>query len=189
MTERSPISRQDVMSEFAMDFEPGTDVLKRYLSLYPQYASDLVDLAREISREVDEERPLSARELAAMHSKLLRLRVPLITLDALQSASPKAFASAAKALGMPTQIGIAIRERRVDVAMLPIPFLERLSAALQTSVAVMREFLLLPAQASVLRANKSDDKPTPAEKVPLERLLKEAGLDEESITRLLYGDD
>lgn len=54
MIKRSPISSEDVMNAFAMDFEPGSEVLKKYLADYPQFAADLVDLARELSRQVDE---------------------------------------------------------------------------------------------------------------------------------------
>lgn len=189
MTKRSPISSEDVMSAFAMDFEPGTDVLKKYLADYPQFAADLVDLARELSRQVDEDIPLSAQELAIVSAKMGRLRESAVTVEMLQAASPKTFAAAAKALGLPMQVGVAIRERRIDVATLPSRFLERLANALQASASVVQSFLFLPAQASALRANKSDDKPAPAEKVPFERLLKEAGMDEKSISRLLHGDD
>lgn len=189
MTKHSPISSEDVMSAFAMDFEPGTDVLRRYLADYPQFAADLVDLARELSRRVDENLPLSAQELAAVSAKMSRFRETAVTIETLQSASPKTFTAAAKALGLPMQIGVAICERRIDVATLPRRFLELLANALQSPVAVLQSFLLLPAQASALRANKSDNKPVPAEKVPLERLLREAGMDEQSILRLLHGDE
>jgi hypothetical protein len=189
MTKRSPISSEDVMNAFAMDFEPKTDILKQYLADYPQFAADLVDLARELSRHVDEDLPLNAQELADVSAKMGRLRESVVTVEILQAASSKTFAAAAKALGLPMQVGVAIRERRIDVATLPSRFLGRLANALQTSVSVVQSFLLLPAQASALRANKSDDKPAPAEKVPLERLLRDAGVDEERISRLLHDDD
>ncbi|MNJ33988.1 hypothetical protein D3C77_286820 [compost metagenome] len=189
MTKRSPISSEDVMSAFAMDFQPGTDVLKQYLKDYPSFAVDLVDLSRELSRPVDEDLPLNEQELALVSAKMSRLRASVATVETLQSASPKIFAAAAKALGLPLQIGVAIRERRIDDATLPIRFLDRLANELQASVAVLQSFLRLPAQASVLRANKSNDKPAIAEKVPFERLLRDAGMDETSITRLLHSDD
>ncbi|MCP2024274.1 UNVERIFIED_ORG: hypothetical protein J2Y76_005189 [Pseudomonas reinekei] len=189
MTIRSPIASEDVMNAFAMDYEPGTDVLRRYLADYPQFATDLVDLARELSRQVDEDLPLSADELAAVSSKMGRLRDSVVTVELLQSTPPKAFAKAAKELGLPIQVGVAIRERRVDSATLSERFLARLAKALNASVLVVQSYLALPAQASALRANKSDDKPIAAEKVPLERLLKDAGVDEKSISRILQGGD
>lgn len=189
MTKRSPISSEDVMNAFAMDFEPKTDILKHYLVDYPQFAADLVDLARELSREVDEDLPLSVQELAAISAKMDRLCESTVTVETLQTASPKIFAAAAKALGLPIQVGVAIRERRIDVATLPSRFLTRLANELQTSVTVVQSFLLLPAQASSVRSNKSDDKPALAEKVPLERLLREAGMDEASISKQLLDDE
>jgi len=160
MTKRSPISSEDVMNAFAMDFEPKTDILKQYLADYPQFAADLVDLARELSREIDEDLPLSVQELAAISAKMDRLRESTVTVETLQTASPKIFAAAAKALGLPIQVGVAIQS-----------------------------FLLLPAQVSSVRSNKSDDKPALAEKVPLERLLREAGMDEASISKQLLDDE
>lgn len=189
MTKRSSISSEDVMNAFAMDFELRADVLKQYLADYPQFAADLVDLARELSRQVDEERPLTAQELSAVSAKMSRLRESTVTVEVLQSASPKTFTEAAKALGLPIQVGVAIRERRIDVATLPSRLLERLANALQAPASVVHSFLLLPVQASALRANKSNNKPVPAEKVPLERLLRDAGMDEKGISRLLLGDE
>lgn len=189
MTKRSRISSEDVMNAFAMDFKPGTDVLKQYLADYPEFAVDLVDLCRELSREVDEDLPFSVQELAAVHAKMGRLRESTVTVETLQATSPRTFAAAAKALGLPIQVGAAICERRIDVATLPIRFLEHLANALQTSSSVVQSFLLLPAQASALRSNKSNDKPVPAEKVPLERLLREAGVDEKNILQLLHSDE
>lgn len=189
MTIRSSIASEDVMNAFAMDYEPGTDVLRRYLADYPQFAADLVDLARELSREVDEDIPFSVNELAAVNAKMGRLRDSVVTVELLQSAPPKVFSKAARDLGLPIQVGIAIRERRIDSAALPERFLARLARALNASVSVVQSFLVLPAQVSSLRANKSDDKPRAAEKVRLERLLKESGLDDESISRILQGED
>ncbi|SBW85044.1 hypothetical protein PVE_R2G1019 [Pseudomonas veronii 1YdBTEX2] len=166
MIKRSPISSEDVMSAFAMDFQPGTDVLTRYLKDYPEFGGDLIDLARELSRQVDEDLPLSEHELAYVSAKMSRLREFTATVETLQSRSPKKFAAAATALGLPMQIGVAIRERRIDMATLPRRFLERLANELQASVDVLQSFLHLPAQASTLRANKSNDKPAVAEKVP-----------------------
>ena len=187
MTKHSPVSRDDALNAFSMDFEPGNNALGQYLADYPQFSSDLVDLCRELSREIDEDLPLSADELAAVNAKMSRLRKSTVTLETLQAASPKVFTDAAKALGLPLQIGVAIRERRIDVTTLPSRVLDLLAQALQAPAAILQSFLLLPAQASTLRASKSNDKPVPAEKVPLEQLLREAGMDETRISKLIYG--
>jgi len=51
MTKNSPITREDVLGAFAMDFEPGAGVLERYLSQYPEYSLQLVvSFQRAVSR-------------------------------------------------------------------------------------------------------------------------------------------
>jgi hypothetical protein len=58
-------SREAVLDAFAVESEPGRSTLERYLRLYPEYAAELVDLSRELSREAgDDAEPLSAADEA-----------------------------------------------------------------------------------------------------------------------------
>lgn len=186
MTESSPTTREDVLSAFAMDFEPGkTGVLARYLSQYPEYSLQLADLSRELSREVEEEKPLNADELASVSRGINRLQRRTATVQSLQNAPVKIFTEAAKVSALPMQAGLALRERRIDVSTIPSRILETLAQALQASVAVLSSYLALSPQVSQLRANKSNVKPTTAEKVSFEKVLREAGLDEAALSKLL----
>jgi hypothetical protein len=188
MTKHSQASREDVLNAFAMDYVPGSSFLARYLSDYPQFATDLVDLSRELSREISDE-PLSADELAYLHGKMGHLRETEISLAKLQSVPAKVFTAAADALELPLQVGLAFRERRIDVATLPDHLLERLAQALQAPLATLQSFLAMPPQVSTLRASKSNEKPGPAVKVSLDKVLRDAGVDEKRITALLRGDE
>lgn len=186
MAEHSPTTREDVLGAFAMDFEPGkTGVLERYLSQYPEYSLQLVDLSRELSREIDENRLLSADELATVNRGMHQLQKRMATLQSLQDAPAKMFIEAAKASALPMQVALALRERRVETSTIPVRILEVLAQALRASVAVLNSYLALPPQVSQLRANKSSVKPTAAEKVPFERILREAGVDEATLSKLL----
>lgn len=189
MAKHSEASRDDVLYAFAMDHETGgSSPLARYLKDYPQFAIDLVEFSRELSREVSDE-PLDAEELAYLDGKMGRLRESAVTLSNLQAAPTRLFTEAATALGLPLQVGLALRERRIEVASLPGRLLEKLAQALHASATTVHSFLSMPAQVSTLRANKSNNKPGPALKVPLERLLADAGMDEARITALLHGDE
>jgi len=185
MTERSSNTREDVLNAFAMDFEPGSGILERYLSQYPEYALQLVDLSRELSREFDDDTPLSVEDLAAVSAGMRRLQERLTTLQALQQAPAKTFTNAAKALGWPMQAGLALRECRIEASTIPARVQEKLAQVLQASVAVLNAFLALPPQTSPLRASKSSIKPGAAEKISLERTLREAGVDEVALSKLL----
>lgn len=186
MTEHSTHTREDVLNEFAMDFEPGAGTLQRYLSQYPEYALQLVDLARELSREFDDESPLSADDLAAVDTGIRRLQNASISLQFLQAAPAKTFTDAVKKLGLPVQVGLALRECRIEASSVPSRTLTKLAQALDAPVDVLVAHMALPPQTSHHRASKSNTKPVAAEKVSLARILREAGYDEEALSKLLY---
>ncbi|WP_231565159.1 hypothetical protein [Sphingomonas sp. Ant H11] len=71
-------SREAVLDAFAVESEPGRSTLERYLRLYPEYAGELIDLSRELSREAYEDAaPLSATDRAlidaawSQHAKVM----------------------------------------------------------------------------------------------------------------------
>lgn len=185
MTKHSSNTREDVLNAFAMDFEPGAGILERYLLQYPQYSLQLVDLSRELSREFDDDTSLSPEDLADVSAGMRRLQERPATLQALQEAPAKTFTNAAKAMGWPIQAGLALRERRIEASTIPTRVQEKLAQVLQASIAVINSFLALPPQTSQLRVSKSSTKPVAAEKVSLERTLREAGVDEEALSKLL----
>ena len=47
-------SREDVLDAFAVEPNHERNTLERYLRDYPQYAAELVDLSRELSRVIFE---------------------------------------------------------------------------------------------------------------------------------------
>ena len=184
MAKHPEISARDVFKAFAMDFEPGTGTLKRFLAQYPEHATALVDLSRELCREVGDETP-SAADLALVTSRMARLREVTVSLESLQAAPATQFIDAAEALSLPMPVGIAFRERRIDVASLPRRLLARLAGELRASIETLMSYLELPPQASLLRARKSNVKPTAPEKVSFERVLRDAGVDAQVISKLL----
>jgi len=70
MKEHSPKpSREEVLDAFAVEPVHDRITLERYLRDYPQYAAELVELSREVSRLVDEDgSPLTAHEEALIET-------------------------------------------------------------------------------------------------------------------------
>ena len=60
-----------------------------------------------------------------------------------------------------------------------------MAEALQTSTEALHSYLALPPEAPLTRARKSAVKPAAPEKVSFERVLQDAGVDEQSISSLL----
>ena len=185
MAKQPQITADDVLRAFAMDFEPGANVLQRYLTQYPDHSVALIDLSRELTREFDDNVPPDAAELDLVASGMTRLRENTTTLQSLQAAPAKTFADAIKVLSLPVQVGLAFRERRIVAATLPQRVLAKMAEALQTSIETLLSYLDLPPAAPLARARKSLVKPTAPEKVSFERVLQDAGVDERSISKLL----
>jgi len=185
MAKQPQITADDVLRAFAMDFEPGTSVLQRYLTQYPEHSLALIDLSMELTREFDDDAPPGAAEFDLAAAGMARLRENTATLQSLQAAPAKAFADAIKVLSLPMQVGLAFRERRIEVATLPRRVLAKMAEALQTSTETLLSYLALPPEAPLARARKSTVKPAVPEKVSFERVLQDAGFDEQSISNLL----
>jgi hypothetical protein len=186
MAHHSKISADDVLRAFAMDFDSGGDVLKRYLAEYPEHSTALVDLSRELMREFDDEILPGFDELALVSAGIARLKKNATSVRSLRDASVKVFTDAIRVLSLPIQVGVAFHERRIDVVTLPDRVLAKLAEALQTSTDTLLSFLALPPEASVARARKSTVKPATPEKVSFERVLRDAGVDDQKISSLLH---
>ncbi|MGN5478209.1 hypothetical protein ACTMU2_18080 [Cupriavidus basilensis] len=185
MTQQSSATRDEVLRAFAMEFGESSATLKRYLTSFPQYAVDLVDLSRELSRGEVVDHELTAEDAVGVRLALERFRSKRPRNADLPELQPKAFAVVVSTLNLPIQVVIAFRERRVDLASVPVGFRNALARALGTTRGILENFLALPPQVSPARASKSGVKPVAAEKVPFERVLTDAGLSPERISELM----
>jgi hypothetical protein len=71
----SDAALDDVLDAFAVEPTPGRDTLERYLRHYPQFANELIDLSRELHREVPAETgPESAEDQARIEAAWRRHR-------------------------------------------------------------------------------------------------------------------
>lgn len=185
MAQRSSVTADDILRAFALDFEPGAGVLQQYLARYPEHSTALIDLSMELTREFDDDLPHGAAEFDLVAAGMTRLRESSITLEALQAAPAKTFTEAFDLLALPIQVALAFRERRIDVATLPQRMTAKIAEALNASTETLLSYLMLPAMVPATRARKSTVRPTAPEKVAFERVLRDAGLDERSISNLL----
>ena len=114
-----------------------------------------------------------------------RLRENFVSLENLQAAPAKTFTQAFDVLALPLQVGLAFRERRINVATLPRRTATTVAEALKTSTETLLSYLMLPPMVSAVRTKKSTVKPTAPEKVSFETVLRDAGLEEHQISNLL----
>jgi hypothetical protein len=185
-------SRTEVLQAFAVEIAPGQSTLERYLRLFPEYAEQLVDLSRELDREViDDTGPLSDGDRVLIDEAWsdYAAAVRLVATDPFAALTVDDWRGVATHLGVPRQVVTALRERRISLASIPRPFLERLAEAVRSSVAQLEATLTLSGFAAA-RSYKADTKPTArGGQITLEQVLIEAGVAPDRRAQLLASTD
>lgn len=185
-------SREDVLDAFAVESDTGRDTLERYLRAYPEYASELVDLSRELSRVlVEDEEPLSAEDQSLIRMAWQRHMeaAPKVISDPLAALSASELREVARSLDVPRQVVTAFRERRVIVASVPRQFLARFAATVNSTVDLFTSALALQPRPSPARSYKSNAKPGGDAPATFEQLLIDAGVPDEKRAQLMADDD
>jgi hypothetical protein len=175
-----------VLDAFAVESEPGRSTLERYLRLYPEYAGELIDLSRELSREAcDDAAPLSGADQALIDAAWSQhAAASPAAADPFAALTVDDWRAVARGLDVPRQVVTALRERRVSLSSIPRRFLQRFAEAARSTVAQL-EASWGPGQLAAARSYKADDKPTAGEQVTFEQVLIDAGIPADKRARLL----
>jgi hypothetical protein len=182
---------ESVLDTFAVESEPGRPTLERYLRLYPEYAVELIDLSRELSREAFEDvAPLSASDqtlIDAAWSQYAKA-ASVVAADPFAALTVDDWRAVAQRLEVPRQVVTALRERRVSLTTIPRRFLARLAEAMRSSVEQLEAFWGT-AHLVVARSYKADSKPVAGEQITFEQVLIDAGISAEKRARLAAEED
>lgn len=183
-------SLEEVLDSFAVEPQHDRATLERYLREFPEHAAELIDLSRELSRQIaEEEGDLSpmAKALIDTAWQVHSVAPQGAVADPLADLGPDELRSLAQTLDVPRQVVAAFRERRVLLGSVPRRFLERFAAAVQSSFEDFVSVLTLRSAPRVQRSFKADTKPVQAEAVTFERLLRDAGVPEAKRQELMSG--
>lgn len=179
---------ESVLESFLLEDEIDASTLQRYLQRYPEFATELTDLAREIACTSDHPNYAASEGDDALIAQAWRMHadtVPTAKVDPLARLQPKDLNKLASALQLPRQVLAALRERRVIVASMSAKFLDTLAKELPCSVSFLIEILSSPTAAEPAGSHKSDVKPQVAEKVDFARVLQDAGVDPSRVAELV----
>lgn len=184
-------SCESVLDAFAVESECGRSTLERYLRLYPEYAGELIDLSRELSREAyDEAAPLSDADQTLIDTAWSQHAAasPVAAADPFVALTVDDWRAVARSLDVPRQVVTALRERRVSLVSIPRRFLRRFAEAARSSVAQL-EASWGAGQLAGARSYKADSKPTAGEQVSFEQVLIDADVPAEKRTQMLAETD
>lgn len=176
---------EDVLNAFAVEPDHDALTIQRYLARYPQFAAAIIDLSRELSREIVEDAPLSDNETAWVEKTLQQYRNST-------AAAPDLFArstleqrrAAAQELKVPRQVIAAFAECKILVETIPRRTLRRLAAAFDVTFESLVLAISGP-QKSGARSFKADAKPVVGERVSFAQVLMESRVPEDVVSDLL----
>ena len=190
MTGQSAPQLDDILDAFAMEETHAKATLDRYLTAYPQFAGDLIDLSRELLRaEVPADAELAPGDAAKIDAAWARHAAarPQLAVDPFAALSPTRSREVATELGVPRQVIAAFRERRIEPASVPGAFLRRLAGALAASVDEFVAWMAPPPANALARSYRADGQPNAPAQVSFERILIDAGVSETDRASLLSG--
>lgn len=181
-------SRQEVLDAFAVEPDTGRPTLDRYLREYPEVATELLDLSRMLAAPfTDDESPLTLEEQAKVDAAWLRHAAagPAPVPDPFSALSVEDLRDIARRLGVPRQVLMAFRNRRVILSTVPKPFLARLADRLSTAPEQLLRALSLPASLDPAHSYRSDRKPVASDAVSFEQTLIDADVPEDKRAELM----
>jgi len=193
-SENTTPSLEEVLDAYAVEAVHDRATLESYLRDFPQFAEELVELSREVSRVVEyDESPLSAAEEALIDKAWQNHTRPVARsageVDPLANLSVPQLRELAHQLDVPRQVITAFRERRVKLESVPKSFLAAFARAVGCTVDLLSSVVSATSGPEFSRSYKADIKPTAGEAISFEKLLIDAGVSEAKRAQLLAEDD
>jgi hypothetical protein len=189
MSKTPETSRDDVLYAFSVEENQGRETLEKYLKRFPDFTQELVDLSRELSLpDSKDTRPLSSKDKARIQSSwsmLVALQKKQPAKDLFAALDVKKFRAIVDSLGIPNQVLIAFRERKVRPETIPMPFMRRMALAIGSPLEELQASLAMPQQQRLAASFKSEEKPAPAPPATFEEILIQAGVPAERRAELL----
>jgi hypothetical protein len=185
-----PLRLQDVLDEFMMEDDQGSEVLARYVREYPQFAAQLIDFSiLAVSDDSDDQSELSGLD----QSRIDAAWIAFSALDANDTPASDPLAkltgergrSVAHALGVPRQVVSCFREHKVIASSVPDDVLQVFADELEVPMAYVISAMSKPIEGFGGSQFKADGKPSTGEQVSFEQVLIDAGVSEADRSRLL----
>lgn len=172
---------EHVLLAFAVEPSHDEATLERYLSRYPQYATDLVDFLSELRLSSEgivhatDDESAAQKAWEAFTATPPRAERPGLVNNPFTPFQGPSFVALATELRIRRSILIALRDRIVIATSIPKPFLRRLAVATRSTTEVLLAYLDQPATVAPGASYKSDGKPEAPAKIEFERLLINSG--------------
>jgi hypothetical protein len=175
-----PEDAEDILAAFAIEPNHDKKTLDRYLDAFPDFRSELLELALELELCEMDDSPLDL-ESAVVADSWARY-----SKTSLASPTPASFTrEVATSLGVRAAVIAQLRDRAISSNSIPQHFLARLAKALGAGVDELSTYLNAPRTLAPGASYKSQGKPTTAQQIALADAMSQCGHTPEEIAKLL----
>jgi hypothetical protein len=187
------VSVEQVVDQFIAEVDGKGETLQRYLASYPQFASQLLDLSRELmllSIDSSSSEENTAEEDEQVEAFWTRYREAINRTSAVNPFAGLAIPERrdlAKSLGIKLQVIALFAEAKIALWTVPSAFLKRMATSFNTTVDELIAGLSVSGLQEA-RSYKSDVRPTSSGLIDFARAIEDAGASDEERRRLLYED-
>lgn len=188
---KSNASLEEILDAFIMEEDTGRATLLRYLRTYPQFASDLLDLSREMTLGADISKVQPSPSDKSLIEAAWTRHVETVSAgvaDPLGSLNPTELNQLSVAFDLPRQVFSALRERRVIASSISNHFLQLLAERVGCKVHRLVESLNEPPRLAMGVSRKSEVKPAELQKVTFEQILTDAAIEPGRLAELISGE-
>ncbi|MDT8870744.1 hypothetical protein RAA17_05325 [Komagataeibacter rhaeticus] len=147
----------EILEEFAVEPVHDRQTLERYLRQWPQYATALIDLSREIARPIEAdpaEMPATDIERLGQVFQRRRAVASEAAVDPFATMTIQQRADLPSLLRVPDMVVLAFRERRIILSTVPAAFLRAFAAAVGVTPKELLAGLALPRAAKLARSSQ-----------------------------------
>jgi len=165
-------SRDDILAEFAMEEAMTHEVLRAYVTRYPEFANDLSELFNELAlSDLEVEHATTPLETKAMNAETIRVQQVEAALFG------EGVRELAKNVGLPRFFLMGLKASAVHLASLPFPLIKLLAE----SIGVRTQDVITGMQrgGDQAIAMKSDIKPYSADPVEFNDYVALSGLSDD----------
>lgn len=178
-----PNSSDKILKAFALETTHDQETVDRYITRYPELATDFVDLLVDLrlAAEVAPAAipPESAASLEASFARFMGADANPTVANLFAPFKGQAFVTLAKALNVPRAFLTAIRDRLVISTSVPAGFVTRLATAMQEAPANVRSYLLLPQVSDAALNFRADGQPGEVNQVSFAKLVDDTEMDDD----------
>lgn len=179
------LNEEEVLLAFAVEPHHDQETLERYISDYPEHSKALASLSVELMIDENLEEQYMPSSVSSINNAWSRFCSAVDSTNREQALNPFSELDAiqlkkvAEAVGINKLMLVRFRDRGIDLATIPIRFIERAATALSISPDILTSYLSRPPCMASDLSFRSDVKPIATEQISFSDAIESSHLTEE----------